>query len=176
MRNAVLMVSFPQSLANNMTGTLLKVLVFCGGLGGFAAFIVIKVFLFPLYWTLAARNWSLVPCIVIESRVLTVSSKGTATHRPEIVFRYRAGNREFTSKQYSFFNGMSGGREAKEAVVSSLPAGSTTICFVNPADPSMAVMNRSVPMTLAWAAIPLIFALVCGIGFGVATMRLIKRY
>ena len=100
--------------------------------------------------TIAALTyrWDSAPCRIITSRVGEVWQGQERRFRLEVVFEYRVAGAthrsdSFTSKE--FFSGIDHsssdyGEVARQAAAS--PAGSTGICFVNPADPSVAILER----------------------------------
>lgn len=145
------------------------------GLGGivFAGlFIVVGLgmlvpfFIRPLARVLDARSWKEVPCRIESSAVRTSTGEST-TYAVEILYAYRVRNREFKSNRYSL--GMQGvtssGRSGKEAIVARYPEGSAAVCYVDPQDPTMAVLNRGFEPTMLIGLFPLIF-----IGVGIAVL------
>lgn len=90
---------------------------------------------------LQARSWVETPC-VIRSSVVDSSSDGD-TFRPLILYEYVVHGREYTSNRYDFSTGYTGGYESKKTVVDQYPAGSYSVCFVNPENAAQAVLNRS---------------------------------
>jgi hypothetical protein len=92
----------------------------------------------PLSQVYAARSWTPAECEVVSSRV--VHSDDTA--RPDIVYRYTIGGREYTSNRYNFLPGSSSDSNVPVAVANH-PPGKKFECYVDPADPSNAVINRT---------------------------------
>ena len=66
---------------------------------------------------------------------------GDETARPEIKYRYQIDDRPYTSERYDFLPG-SRGDSSIPATVGLYPAGRRFQCFVDPADPTQAVINR----------------------------------
>lgn len=121
-------------------------------------------FIRPVFATLAARNWPAVPCEIVSSRVRTHSDSDGNTYSVDIVYRYTVDGRTHTANRYQFSTVSSSGYKAKAEVVRRHPAGSRQTCYVDPADPASAVLNRDFTSTLWFGLIPLIFALVGGGG------------
>jgi len=124
-------------------------------LGGvlFAVFFVI-----PAYETVKAKNWMETPCIVVSSTVGSHrGTKGGYTYSIDIRYAYRVDGKWYHSERYQFLRGSSSGYERKWAVVRSHPVGQRTICYVNPADPRDAVMERAFTSDLYVGLIPLVF-------------------
>ncbi len=130
------------------------------GFGLFYGFTVL-----PLLHVLAARNWQRTPCVVESSRVVTHSDDDGATYSIEVVYRYFCAGREYTSNRYRFTTGTTGGRKSKDRVVAGYPAGSETFCYVNPAAPDEAVIDRGWNAELAIGAFGLLFAAAGGLLF-----------
>jgi hypothetical protein len=61
---------------------------------------------------------------------------------------------------YDFSTGASSGRAAKAEIVARYPEGSLVTCYVNPADPAEAVLNRTRVRDWGYGLIPLVFAVI----------------
>lgn len=133
------------------------------GLAGFYVFAAR-----PLYRVWASRDWSAVPCTVLSSRVRSHESHDadgdSSTYSIDILYEYRVGGRAWQSNRYGFMGGSSSGYEGKARIVARHPAGSQATCYVNPADPSSAVLERGLTPEMLWGLIPLIFVAVGGGG------------
>jgi hypothetical protein len=127
-------------------------------------------FVRPLIQITAARNWTAVPCEILSSRVQTHSDSDGSTYSVDVVYRYTYQDRTYTANRYHFFTGSSSGYAGKAAAVQRHPAGSRQTCYVDPADPSQAVLNRGFSSTLWFGLIPFVFILVGGIGL-LSTLR-----
>jgi hypothetical protein len=92
----------------------------------------------PLYHAYAARGWMPTACEVVSSQI--VHSDDTA--RPDIVYRYTIGGRQYTANRYNFVPGSTNDSTVPEVVAKHAP-GTKFECYVDPADPSSAVMNRT---------------------------------
>jgi len=93
----------------------------------------------PLSRVYQARSWRAADCEVLSSRVV----RSDDTSRPEIRYRYSVDDRPYTSDRYNFIPGSTSGSMASDAVESH-PAGTRFECYVDPADPSEAVINRDI--------------------------------
>jgi hypothetical protein len=118
----------------------------------------------PLLEITAARNWPAVPCTIISSQVTTRQGDDGPTYGVEVVYQYRVDGRSYTAARYRFSSITSSGRTGKAAVVARLPAGKKTVCYVNPADPTDAVIERAFTSELWFGLIPLLFALIGAAG------------
>jgi hypothetical protein len=94
-------------------------------------------------------------------------SKG-ATYRVDIVYTYRVGKQQYRSSRYDFMGGSSSGYGSKQAAVDRYPRGKRTVCYVNPANPADAVLDRDYPDDLRIVWFVAIFPLT-GIGGLVGT-------
>ena len=129
------------------------------GSGMFYAF-----FIRPLLNIASAKNWPAVPCVVISSGVKSHSgSHGSTTYSVNILYRYEFNGRQFNANRYDFMGGSSSGSSGKYAIVARYPPGHRTICYVNPADPIQAVLERGFTPAMWVGLVPLLFVL-----FGVA--------
>lgn len=128
----------------------------------------------PLSKMVRSGSWTEQRCTVELSRVVSSrGSKGGRTYRPEILYRYEFGGKTYRSSQVSVFTVWSSGRDGKEETVRNYAVGSSAVCFVNPANPSEALLDRSWSWGMLLGLLPLIFVLV-GIGLlvgGVKTRR-----
>lgn len=139
---------------------------------GFSAFFAV-----PAWHVVQARSWTPVPCEILASRVETHPGKDNDTYSIEVRYRYEVGGRSYTSDRYTFLGGSSSGFEGKKRVVDRLPAGARTTCWVDPEDPSQAVLERGFTLAYLFGLLPLVFVAV-GLGgmvFGLAGLRNKRR-
>jgi hypothetical protein len=95
----------------------------------------------PLYNAYQARAWTPTACEVISSDVV----HNDETSRADIVYRYDIGGRQYTANRYNFLPGSNSDSTVPD-VVASHPPGTRFECYVDPADPSNAVINRTPTM------------------------------
>ena len=138
------------------------------GLGVFIPF-----FALPAWRTIQARSWPETPCTVLHSAVRSHPGDDSTTYSVEVLYSYRIGGHEFKSSRYTFFGGSSSGVAAKEEAVARYPDGSRAVCYVNPADPTDAVLVHGLPGDAWFGLIPLVFVAVGagGIAFSLAGYR-----
>jgi len=101
----------------------------------------------PLLEVNSADNWQKTDAKVISSRVESRASDDGTTYRVDIVFEYTHNNRKYSSNKYNFETGSSSGRAAKQKIVRKYKKGKNTTCFVNPENPSEAVIVREAGST-----------------------------
>ena len=92
----------------------------------------------PLYLAWQARSWTPKRCEVISSRV----EQHDDTARADIVYRYSVDDRVHTARRYHFIPG-STNDSTVAATVAAHPPGRVFECYVNPGDPTSAVINRT---------------------------------
>ena len=103
----------------------------------------------PVRHAIAARSWRAQECKILRSEVQRyATSEGSDTYSPEILYSYLVDGHEHRSDIYSFFEFSSSGRAAAERITSGYRPGSTVTCYVNPADPDDATLNRD--PSLGW--------------------------
>ncbi|MEZ5333212.1 MAG: DUF3592 domain-containing protein [Thermoanaerobaculia bacterium] len=129
----------------------------------FAAF-----FLVPLWRVVQALRWDPVPCEILSSHVETHSSEDGATYSIEVRYRYEVDGRSFQGRRYRFLNGSSSGYEGKQRVVDALAPGTTTTCWVSPADPEESVLHRGLSWEFLFGLLPLVFVAVGAAGLYLA--------
>lgn len=122
------------------------------------------VFVRPVAQVLAARNWRETPCVILSSRVRTHSGSDGATYSVQVLYSYVIDGMEYRSSRYSFMGGSSSGYESKAAVVRRYAPGTCTVCYVNPADPTDAVLVREFTGEMWLGLIPLAFVAVGAVG------------
>jgi hypothetical protein len=130
-------------------------LFLAAGLGAFYA-----IGLRPLGQVLEARAWLETPCTVVSSQVKRHQGSKGATYSVNILYAYEVGGREYRANRYHFMGGSSSGQAGKAEVVGRYPPGSKAVCYVNPRDPTDAVLERGFTADLCWGFLPLIFVLI----------------
>lgn len=112
----------------------------------------------PLLNWFEAQSWEAVPCVILSSSVGTHSSSdGGDTYSVDIVYAYDWEGQRHESDRYNFFGGSSSGYDRKQAVVDMYPAGETRECYIDPGNPSVAVLNRDFSLTYLIGCFGLIF-------------------
>lgn len=124
----------------------------------------------PVVQAIGARSWPEVPCTILESRVESHSGDESTTYSVEVRYEYEVDGRLYRSDRYRFMGGSSSGYDGKAEVVAGLPTGSRKICFVDPKDPSRAVLDRSLGAWVLLSLIPLLFIAV-GLAGVVSSVR-----
>lgn len=127
--------------------------------------LVAAVLMYPSLWrALAARGWDQTPCTIISSEVKAHHGSDSTTYSIEVRYAYEVFGNRYESDRYRAMRVSSSGRAAKDAVVARLRPGTKAICYVNPADPSEAVLDNSIGLDVLFGLIPLVFLAVGGGG------------
>jgi hypothetical protein len=92
----------------------------------------------PLYQAWQASSWTPTRCEVISSRV----DQRDDTARVDIAYRYSVDDRVYTANRYDFIPGSTSDKSVP-ATVAAHPPGRVFECYVDPADPTNAVINRT---------------------------------
>jgi hypothetical protein len=119
-------------------------------------------FIRPWMGITQARHWPAVSCRVISSRVQAHSGKST-TYSADILYAYTVEGGEYHSNRYDFLGGSSGGYGSAANIVAQYPAGATASCYVNPHDPTDAVLDREFTPAILIGLFPAAFFFV-GVG------------
>lgn len=114
----------------------------------------------PVAQLLAAQSWTETECTVLSSQVATVSGSDGDTYKVDIHYTWTSEGIPHESSRYDFMIGSSSGTQGKQAIVDRYPPGARVTCFVDPADPSSAVLSRGFSAFYLVGLVPLLFFLV----------------
>ncbi|MCA9433841.1 MAG: DUF3592 domain-containing protein [Candidatus Omnitrophica bacterium] len=128
-------------------GILAFIVVVGLGIGGSLVYFMI---VSPYLQANEARDWVEVPCTILSSEVESHDSGDSITYSPHIVYRYTYEGKEYTSERYDFRGGSSSFYDRHAEVVRSYPSGSETVCWIDPENPSEAVLNRDFGLGELW--------------------------
>jgi hypothetical protein len=126
-------------------------------LGGSMTYMIL---LRPVLGILQARGWVATPCQVAASGVRSHRGDKSTTYSVNILFSYEVAGRPYMANRYSFFTGSSSGYEGKAAIAQRYQPGSWSECFVNPKEPTEAVLVRGFTPAAWVGLIPLAFAMI----------------
>jgi hypothetical protein len=118
--------------------------------------------LVPLYRMYAAGDWQSTPCVIVSSEVERIEGDDGPTYRIKIVYDYQVEGRRHRGDSYGFTSVASSGTAGKQEVVDRFPPGSERTCYVNPEDPTQAVLTRDFTLDMLLGLFGVPFALVGG--------------
>jgi hypothetical protein len=121
-------------------GMLCAILFMCG----FGAMFVLW-YALPLAQYFQSQSWREVHCTVVESNIMRNEVHGDVSltlYRTDIHYRYVLDGSEYHSNCFNLTEGSALFASAREAVAGRFPAGKTTVCFVNPHNPTDATLVR----------------------------------
>ena len=126
-------------------------------------------FVRPVLKIQEAKSWTETPCTIISSKVESHRGSDSTTYSVSIHYSYQFKGKEYKSGRYSFVTGSSSGSKGKRVVVKAHKPGSKKICYVDPANPYEAVMQRNMTLGVWLGLIPIVFVLVglAGMFFGI---------
>jgi hypothetical protein len=117
----------------------------------------------PIYKLIDARRWIETPCRIIHAEVRSHSDDDGTTYSVDIFYEYAYCGQTLRSNRYDLIGGSSSGRNRKETIVKRYRTMPRPVCFVNPADPTEAVLIRKPTWSLLLVLFPLLFL---GVGIG----------
>ena len=128
----------------------------------------------PIWGVYSASNWQAAPCEIVSSRLEERPGDDGSTYRIEIKYKNVYDDKPYESDQYKFFNVASNvGVSGKREIVRNHPPGKKTTCYVNPDDPTQAVIERGLTWDMLWGLFALPFFAI-GAGGLTFTLGLIK--
>ncbi len=124
----------------------------------------------PIAKTIDAGSWVPTPCKVLRAEVRDHDSDDGTTYSVYILYQYDFNGQTYKCDRYEFLGGSSSGYERKARVVEQYRTAANLVCYVNPKDPSEAVLKRGFHAKLLLALVPLPFLLI-GVGGLVHLLR-----
>lgn len=116
----------------------------------------------PLAKTIRAQRWDERTALILKSEVVTSRDDDGSVYSPELNFEYEYQGRKYRSSTWSTGFASSSFKGAAQGVVDRFPVGSEPPCYVNPDDPSQAVLDRSFQKSNLFALFMLIFLAIGG--------------
>jgi hypothetical protein len=114
----------------------------------------------PLMKIKESEKWTQKPCTIISSRIKESRGDKSTTYRVDMTFKYKFGGVEYIGGTYDFMTGSDSDYSSKRKVLNRYPPGTSTYCYVNPENPSEAVISREYNAPWLLALLPLVFILV----------------
>ena len=128
-------------------------------------------------------KWARVEALILESRTDTVSMNNPSSSgpssvtgwKPMITYSYRFGGERYECSRYTAVSSESLDRDKVNTIVNSHPKGGKAMAYVNPDDPSEAVLSRSDRKPSMVHLVVGVLLCVIGIACGVAASLLRSR-
>jgi len=139
-------------------------IVFFGIFFGLGSVLFFVFFIRPVFRIATSGDWVEVPCTIISSEVGSHSDSDGTTYSIDITYKYEYDGTTYEGDAYGFMGGSSSGYEGKAKVVRQYPRGSEHTCFVDPENPSAAVLSRDLSWEYLLGFIPLVFVIVGALG------------
>ncbi len=122
-----------------------------------------------------ARGWHRVPAEVVSSKVRRHESTDSDGHtsvtwKLDILYRYEIGGVTYHSNRYGFVGGSSSGSYGKRDIARRYPPGSRIRVWVDPSDPTRAVIQRGYGAAHLLGLVPLAL-----LGLGIVLLRSGRR-
>jgi len=111
----------------------------------------------------ASESWVAVPCVILRCDLRVTNpggESGTDTYAVDLRYEYAVDGRTYAGDTYAAATSFT--RRDAEALVGALAPGTRTECFVDPADPSRAVLARGGHRQILffWAFVLVLFVVV----------------
>lgn len=114
----------------------------------------------PIVETIHAHSWVKTPCHIMSASVVTHDDSDGDTYSIAMTYRYRYNDTVYTSDIYDPVSMSSSGYASKKRKVQRYLQAGDTICYVNPQNPSEAVIIRGFRPVLLFTLFPIPFILV----------------
>ncbi len=118
------------------------------------------VFVRPAVRLVKASSWTATPCTVVSSTVRSHASDDGTTYSVDILYEYQFAGHTLRSNRFGFLGGSSSGYDGKRVIVDRYPPGADAICWVDPGDPAVAVLDRSFRLVYLVGLLPLVFVVI----------------
>jgi hypothetical protein len=161
----------PISLKPKALKTQKPMVAFCSLFILIGLLVFYAIFIRPVIKIADARHWPAVPCTVVSSRVQSHDSDDGTTYSVDILYKYEINGHEYKANRYHFLGGSSSGYRGKARIVREHPPGRKMICYVNPKDPTDAVVQRGFSRGMWFGLLPLLFVLAGAAGIAGALRK-----
>ena len=121
-------------------------------------------------------HWTETPCAIVTSEVASIEAvpNSPMEYEPRIDYRYRAGGQLQSSQRVKRVQPRSAHRERMERITAGFPAGSQAMCWVDPDDPTAAVLLKDSKAAAYALWFPALF-IVGGLGMAISAGRAALR-
>ncbi|HML73523.1 MAG TPA: DUF3592 domain-containing protein [Anaerohalosphaeraceae bacterium] len=143
----------PDSVAGRLFASVF--FLFFGGMG-----LLFEVFLVrEVVSAIHRRNWSVVSCRILESSVRQ-ESNSESPYRFAVKYEYQVNGATYQSTRYQFKDSGSGDYAKMQKLADRYQTGLQTQCYVNPTNPSQAILEQDSLGIACFILIPTVFVIV----------------
>jgi hypothetical protein len=96
----------------------------------------------PIAKTIDARDWPTVSCDIISAELKSHTDSDGTRYTLDINYQYTYEEKTYQSNKYTFIPESKGSRDSKLKIVNRYKHTKEPVCYVNPEDPSEAVLKR----------------------------------
>jgi len=114
----------------------------------------------PLSAVIEAHDWKPTPCTIVASAVQRNERDKNDTFSVAIEYEYVFQGQRYRANRYDFVESASTTRASKLLIVDQYPVGKRVTAYVNPSDPTEAVLVREFTDEMWWGLFPLPFMLI----------------
>jgi len=136
----------------------------------------IATFVLPMRNALRAQSWTPTTCVIQTSAVASRGTGEDLRYFPDVLYAYSFQGQNYSSNQWATFKVSRYNTSEVQNLINGFPVGAQRQCFVDPANPSQAVLDRAFPSEIVAGLFSLIFVAVGvgGIVWQVKTARAAK--
>ena len=118
------------------------------------------------------RAWIATPCTITTSTIRSErpSPNSNIAHRIDVRYLYQFNGQNHTGTRIKRVDGATTHDERAQATLTTYPIGLQTVCYVNPSDPTIAILKHGTRAALYSIWFPLLFV-VGGLGIAWAAIR-----
>ena len=144
-------------------------LLMIGFIGVPALWFLLAMVVLPTRSWWSARDWTALPCTITDSELVTVRGDDGPAYRANIIYKYRVGEQTYFGERISHWDdGQTlGSGKSAVALLEKYPPQKRATCYVDPSDPTSAVLSqefhRSTFGVLAGVLVALFFCLVIAV-------------
>lgn len=104
---------------------------------------------------LTTEDWPQTTCTIVQSKMrpFIESESKYDTHTIDIFYQYEVDGKEYESNNYSMAGNTTTEVKAQH-IITQYPAGSQTICYTNPENPTKAVLDHGNQNIFTWLRLP----------------------
>lgn len=114
----------------------------------------------PIIKTLDARDWPAIPCEIISAELEIHTDSDGTSYTFDIDYKYTYNGKAYKSDKYAFILQSKGKRDSKLDIVNEYKQAQHPVCYLNPENPSEAVLKRGFHKGLLFAFFPPVLVLI----------------